>query len=1030
MNLTRFSLKRPVSTLLVVLALVVFGFSSLTTLRLELMPDMDMPIMLVMTAYPGADPESVDTLVTSEIEGDVSSLSGVDSVTSMSRENVSIVLLQYDYDTDINDAYLDLRAALDTTSASMPDDCQEPMVMKMDINSMPSIMYSVSTTDGSDVLSFVNDTVVPELKAISTVADVEVSGGQEDYISIILNEEALNQYGLSMSQVAQYIGATDFTIPIGSLEQGSQSISAISTSKSETVQELQRIPLFTGTGSLIQLSDVADVSWSAKEADSVSRFNGEDTVTISVTKNQTASTLGMVGDVKKAMTRLQAQNNSMVAVSSYDASEQIVQSIGNVAQTLIMGVVLSMIILFIFFGDWKASLIVGSSMPISLLVTVIIMALAGFSLNMMTLGGLVIAIGMMVDSSIVVLESCFRARDRIPDFKEGALQGAREVTGSIVASTITTVVVYLPLCLQSGLSGQIFQQLGYTIIFAMLASLISAITLVPLFFHLFKPQEKKELKINGLLDKVRAGYERVERKLLHKKILCTLTAVALLILSFVLVSMMKMELLPDMDEGMVNISATFRSGMKVSEVDERMQELEAMVAAHEDVENYTLTASKGSASISVNLKDDRKMSSQEVADQWTEAAKDIVDMQLEISVSSTMSSMMSAGSGAILTMESTDLEDLKEVSRNLQESAWAVPGVLNVYTDAGETSTQIKVVVDPLDAMSHGMTPVQVAGSLYSLVSGTEAMTITSEGKEYSVFLEFPEGTYDDASKLLESSVNGVPLSEMATLEYTDSQQTITKRNEKYSLTVTASCLSTDLDAVQEKLDQIAEEMEMPSTVQIAQNTMDEMMEEAFSALGLAIAAAVFLVFLVMAMQFESPRYSLMVMLSIPFSLIGSFGLLFLSGQDFTMTSLMGILMLVGIVVNNGILYVDGVNALRMRMPIEDALIASGKTRLRPILMTTLTTIISMIPLAVGWGEGTEMMQGMAIIIIGGLVASTLLILILMPVFYLLVYGRSKKARKKKRKDFFGNFAGRKKKKEQSDSETPGLEILDLEILE
>ncbi len=1000
MGLTRLSLKRPVSTLLLVLALAVFGFSSLLSLRLELMPDMDMPIMMVMTIYPGADPESVEALVSGEIEGQVASLSGVDSVMSYSQENMSMVLLQYDYSVDTNDAYLDLRAALDITAASLPEECQEPMVLQMDINAMPSIMYSVSTTDGTDAFSVVNDTIVPELEAVSTVADVEVTGGREHYIRILLDEEALNQYGLSMNQIAQSIAATDFTIPLGSLEQGSQSISAISTSENQTVQELQRIPLFTSVGSMIQLSDVAQVGWSQKDPDSISRFNGEDTISVSVTKNQTAGTIGMVNDVKKVMNRMLEQNSNLMMDISMDMSEQILEAVGSVASTLLMGVILSMIILFLFFGDWKASLIVGSSMPISLLVTVIVMAVAGFSLNMITLGALVIAIGMMVDSSIVVLESCFRSKDRMPDFKEASLQGARGVVGSIIASTITTIVVYLPLCLQEGVTGQIFGQLGYTIIFAMLASLISAMTLVPLFFSLFKPKEKKELKINSVLEGMRNGYDVFERKLLKKKKTCVLLAVVLLVLSFVLARFMDTVLMPSMDEGMVSISATFRSGTKVSEVDERMQRLEDMVTSHEDVENYTLTIQKGSASITANLKDDRKMTSQEVADQWIAETSDIVDAQLEIQVSSQMSAMMTTGAAASITLESTDLDDMKEAVNLLEDSIWSIPGVLNVSNSAGETATQIRVVVDPLDAMSHGMTPVQVAGALYSMISGTEAMTVTSDGEEYSVYLEFPEGTYDDASRLLGASISGVPLSEMASLQYTDSQQTIMKTDGKYTLTVNATCLSDDQMGIQEQMEELAEQTSLPNTVELAQNSMDEMMVESFTALGWAIAAAMFLVFLVMAMQFESPKYSLMVMLSIPFSLIGSLGLLFITGEPISMTSLMGILMLVGIVVNNGILYVDGVNELRMRMPVEDALIRSGQTRLRPILMTTLTTVISMIPMAMGIGSGTEMMSGMAIIIIGGLVASTLLILVLMPVFYLLVYGRSKKERRERRKKY------------------------------
>ena len=1001
MSLTKFSLKRPVTTLLVVLALAVFGISSLLGLRLELMPDMDMPVMMVMTIYPGADPESVEELVSSEIEGKVGALSGVDSVTTYSQENSSMVLLQYDYSVDTNDAYLDLRAALDSVERSLPDDCQSPIVMKMDINSMPSMMYSLSTTDGSDVLSLANDEIVPELKAVSSVASVEVSGGRENYIQVKLDEEAMNQYGLTMSSIAQYIATTDFTVPIGSLEQGTQSISAISTADVTTVEDLREIPLFTATGSLIHLSDVADVEWSQKEPDSISRYNGEETLTVSVTKNQSASTLGVVRDVRKTMERLQKEHPGLVATASYDASDMILLAVKSVGSTLLMGVILSMLVLFIFFGDWKASLIVGSAMPISLLVTVIVMAVAGFSLNIITLGALVIAIGMMVDSSSVVLESCFRAKDKKPGFREAAEIGTRGVAGSIVASTITTVVVYLPLCIQTGLTGQIFGQLGYTIIIAMLASLISALTLVPLFFCIFKPQEKKELKLNGFLDKVKEKYDRLERKLLHKKKLSVLVAVVLLVMSFGLVSLMKVELMPAMDEGTISVAAAFRSGTKAEEVDKKMQEIEAMVAAHEDVDSYTLTSSKGSGKISVNLKEDRKMSSQEVADEWLEETKDMTGVQLDITVSSQMSTMMLTSSGGSVTLASTNLDDLKEAVSALQEKAWNIPGVLNVSSDAGEGATQIRVVIDPLDAMAHGMTPVQAAGGLYSMISGTEAMTITSNGEEYSVMLEYPEGTYTKASSLLDASIGGVPLSEMATLQYTDSQQTVMKQDGKYTTTITASCVSEDTDAVDAALDKLVADTKLPDSVEQTKDTMDEMMTETFTAIGKAIAAAVFLVFLVMAMQFESPKYSLMVMLSIPFSLIGSFGLLFLSGQSLTMISMMGIMMLVGIVVNNGILYVDGVHALMNEegLGLEDALIESGKTRLRPILITTLTTVISMIPMSLGLGTGTEMMQSMGIIIIGGLTASTILILLLMPVFYLMAYGNKKeKGPKKPRK--------------------------------
>ena len=1000
MSLTKLALKRPVSIAMIILALIVFGLSSVVSFRLELTPDMELPMLLVYTIYPGADPESVEELVTKEVEAAGSEQSGVTTYTSQSAENMSMVMFQYEYGTDLKDAYMDLKTALDTAKASMPEDVNEPMVIEMSMDQMETMDISVTAVGDSDVLSYVNDTLVTELETISGVADVTVYGGHENYIRVQLNSQAMKQYGISMSTIAQTIGSMDFTVPAGNVSQGSQNIAVSSSADISGVVQIQNIPITTAKGQIIPLSEIAHVSESQMDASSISRYNGQENVTIAITKKKSYGTVDVTRDVKRTLDRMQADNDTVEISVIYNASDMIQSSLTSVGNTLLLGVVFSMLVLFIFFGDLRASLIVGSSMPISLFATMIGMNMMGFTFNVVTMGALVIAIGMMVDSSIVVLESCFRSKDRMPDFKEASLQGARGVVGSIIASTITTIVVYLPLCLQEGLTGQIFGQLGYTIIFAMLASLISAMTLVPLFFSLFKPKEKKELKINSVLEGMRNGYDVFERKLLKKKKTCVLLAVVLLVLSFVLARFMDTVLMPSMDEGMVSISATFRSGTKVSEVDERMQRLEDMVTSHEDVENYTLTIQKGSASITANLKDDRKMTSQEVADQWIAETSDIVDAQLEIQVSSQMSAMMTTGAAASITLESTDLDDMKEAVNLLEDSIWSIPGVLNVSNSAGETATQIRVVVDPLDAMSHGMTPVQVAGALYSMISGTEAMTVTSDGEEYSVYLEFPEGTYDDASRLLGASISGVPLSEMASLQYTDSQQTIMKTDGKYTLTVNATCLSDDQMGIQEQMEELAEQTSLPNTVELAQNSMDEMMVESFTALGWAIAAAMFLVFLVMAMQFESPKYSLMVMLSIPFSLIGSLGLLFITGEPISMTSLMGILMLVGIVVNNGILYVDGVNELRMRMPVEDALIRSGQTRLRPILMTTLTTVISMIPMAMGIGSGTEMMSGMAIIIIGGLVASTLLILVLMPVFYLLVYGRSKKERRERRKKY------------------------------
>lgn len=493
MNLTKLAMKRPVSTALVVLALVVFGLTAIPGFRLELTPDMELPMLLVYTVYPGADPESVEELVTKAVETAGAEQSGVTTYTSQSAENMSMVMFQYEYGTDLDDAYMDLRSALDTARITMPEDVREPVVMEMAIDQMETMDVSVTAVGDSDVLSYVNDTVVPELETLSGVADISVSGGRENYIKVELDSQAMKLYGVTMSSIAQTIASMDFTVPAGSVSQGSQDIAVSSSADIFGVVQIQNIPIATARGQLIPLSEVASVSESQREASGISRTNGQEDINIAISKKKSYGTVDVTRDVEAVLERLQADNDTVVINVIYNASDVIISSLSSVASTLILGIVLSMAVLFLFFGDLRASLIVGSSMPISLFATMIGMNMLGFSFNVVTMGALVIAIGMMVDSSIVVLESCFRLKDETGEYQEAALKGTGYVTASIIASTITTVVVYLPLSTMDGLSGQLFSQLGMTIVMAMLASLVVAMTIIPLLFNKFRPREKKEL---------------------------------------------------------------------------------------------------------------------------------------------------------------------------------------------------------------------------------------------------------------------------------------------------------------------------------------------------------------------------------------------------------------------------------------------------------------------------------------------------------------------------------------------------------
>lgn len=1002
MNLTKLAMRRPVSTALIVLALVVFGLTSVLSFRLELTPDMEMPMLLVYTIYPGADPESVEELVTKPIESAGAEQSGVTTYTSQSAENMSMVMFQYEYGTDLDEAYMDLQTALNTAKAGMPEDVNDPLIIEMAMDQMETMDVSVMAVGDSDVLSYVNDTMVPELETLSGVAQVQVSGGKENYIKVELNSQAMKQYGVTMSGISQTIGAMDFTVPVGSVSQGTQDIAISSAADISGVVQIQNIPITTARGQVISLSELATVTESQVEDSGVSRTNGQEDITVAITKKKSYGTVDVTRSVERLLDRLQASNDTVKIDVIYNASEAIISSLSSVGETLVLGVILSMLVLFLFFGDLRASLIVGSSMPISLFATMIGMNMLGFTFNVVTMGALVIAIGMMVDSSIVVLESCFRLKDQTGEYYDSALKGTGYVTTSIIASTITTVVVYLPLSTMKGLSGQLFAQLGMTIIMAMLTSLIVAMTIIPLLFGKFKPQEKKDLPINKLLRKINGGYEKILHKLLNKKKTVMLIAVLLLVGAFLLVSNTNSELMPSMDEGAFSITVNFRSGTKPETVEEQTRFLEEMVAADEDIDEYSYYVSSSTASVRAYLKDDADISTNQAVEKYSEALKDVTGMDISIQASgASITSMM--GGGIEIDLQGRDLDDLKEASREVEAMLQKIPGVLQVSSNLADASTQVEVVVDPLKSMAVGLPPVQVAGEMRNTLSGVEAATLTRNGEEYKVRLEYPKGEYENMNDLMNLTLatpmgTQVPLAEVAEVQYRDAPITLTRVDGMYQVAVTANTTEAERFTAQDAADKAMDQMVLPRGVTESENMMNEMMMEEFQAIIEAIFTAVFLIFLVMAMQFESPRFSAMVMMSIPFALIGSFGLLFITGSTLSMVSLMGVLMLVGIVVNNGILYVDTVNKLREEMPLNDALVQSGQMRLRPILMTTLTTILSMVPMSLGIGDGSVMMQGMALVIIGGLVASTILILILLPTFYLIIDKQSRREQRDARR--------------------------------
>ena len=1009
MGIIKAVLKRPVTMVLAILCLIVFGLSSVLTSKMELTPEMSFPMMIISSVYPGANPEDVNDLVTKPVEESVGTLSGIKNIQSVSQENISLVILEYEYGTDMNKAYSDLKKKMD--NVDLPDNVETPGIMELDINEMPAVTLAVKNSSQKNLYNFVNDKIVPEFEKISSVASVDISGGRENYIRIRLIPEKMSQYHVTMDSISQAVKAADFAYPAGNTGVGKRDLAVSTAVEIKTVESLKKVPLATGSGKLIYLEDVADISEASKKQEAIGRYNGEDTITVSINKQQKDSAVDVSKGVTRTIETLKQEYPGVDFVVIDDTSDQIVSALNSVKETMIIAVIISMVVIFLFFGDLKASLIVGSSIPVSMLVSLILMSVMGFSVNLITMSGIVLAIGNMVDDSIVVLDSCFRAQkdQSFQEYMEAAVKGTGEVFAAIIGGALTNCVVFIPLAFLEGISGQLFMPLGFTLIFSAISSAVSGLTIVPMCYTRIRPVEKQNSPVGGLIRALQGGYSRLVAKLLDRKALVMTVSVLLLAVSFILAARLGFELMPDIDEGTVAVSVEVKPGLKVEEVDKILQEVEKVVISEENLDSYMLTYGGGSlmlngggsGTLTAYLKSDRTLSTKEVVNKWKKELGRFPDCNITVESTSSMSMMLSSNDFEVI-LQSAQLDELKDTSDRMVAELSARSDLIKVHSDLENAAPVIKVRVDPIRAAAEGVAPVNVGAMLNSMLSGVEATTMDVDGEEISAQIEYPEDSYDSLNKVQgvlipNASGGSVALTDIADIGYEDSPSAINRKNKQYLATITGSFteeIKTEQakEASTKEIDQNVVSKYLSSTVTRAKSSEDQYMIEEFTNLFMAIATAIFLLFVVLAAQFESPKLSLMVMTAIPFSLIGAFGLMVAADIKINMPSLLGFLMLVGTVVKSGILYVETVDQYQETMDKRTAVVQAGTNRFRSITMTTLIAIVSIIPMALGIGDNGELMQGLSLVNVGGITAATVLTLLLLPVYYMLMTGKKQKS--------------------------------------
>lgn len=1025
MKLSNISVDRPVAVIMAVLALLLIGVVSLSGLHLDLMPEMDLPVAVVVTTYEGSAPQEVETLISKPLEEALGTVGNISSISSMSSMGSSIVIAEFEMDTDMDFAALEMREKIDMIRGYLPEGAGDPMVLKIDLNMMPVLLLGISGDRPVDELKTIaEDVIKPRLERLDGVASVEVTGGLTREIQVIVEPEKLAAHGLSMSSVVQALQAQNINLSAGRTTRGGQEMALRVIGEYSDVAQIAGTSLTTPAGANIRLDDVARVEDGFKDTAGFSRMGERDSIALSVQKQSGSNTVSVVRDARRALENLKAQLPEDVAIFTVmDQAEYIEFAINNVVSNLVLGGILAALVLFVFLRSLRSTLVIALAMPISIITTFILIYFGGLNLNMMTLGGLALGIGMMVDSSIVVLENIFRHREKGLDRISAAKTGTAEVANAITASVLTNIAVFFPIIFVKGIVAELFTSLALTVSFALLSSLLMSLTLVPMFSSRLLAVEgvngnsPQEPRTKGLvqrlvfvtgkwLEKIEDLYRRLLRWCLSRRAVTVGLVMAMLAGSLALVPAIGAEFIPYMDQGMIIVDIELPRGSRLEETDKVVSQVEQAFSRYED-DIELIYSSIGSSSTDVMGSlgggssnrgglyvtllplEERDHSTQEVIEGVRQQISAIPGAEISVSASDIGVGMGMFSTPVEITLKGDDLDQLKMLSAEIADLVRGIPGTREVTTSLEEGQSEIQLVVNRDKAGAYGLSAAQIAAAARTAVEGQVATRFRTGSDEIDVRVRLSEGGSKELSEIenmLVASPLGlmVPLGEVAEIRELQAPSTIQRNDQMRVVSITAQLEGRTLAEVMlEAQKTIEEQIVLPPGYTVDYGGQFELMSESFDDLFVALLMAIVLVYMVLAAQYESLLHPFVIMFTLPVTVIGVILALVLTGSTFNIVTFIGIIMLVGIVVNNAIVLVDYINQLRRRgMEREEAILTAGPIRLRPILMTSLTTILAMVPMAVSAGEGAELQASMAVAVIGGLTSSTFLTLFFVPVIY------------------------------------------------
>lgn len=1049
MSIYKSAINKPVTTILIFVAVLVIGLFSLKKLPIDQFPEMDPPYVMVMTSYPGANASEIETNVTKMMENSLNSIDGLEEMTSTSKDNMSLVALEFKWGHNLDEAVNDVRSYIDMVKDNLPSGCSTPMILKFSSSSIPVIQYAITAEESYPGLEkLLNNDVIPLLNRVDGIGNISLSGEPIRYVYVEIDQSKLDAYGLSLEAVGNAISANNLNMSSGNVKMNKEQYALQVRSEYANSSEISDIVVTTSaTGKMVYVRDLATIRDTIKDLSLEEKIDGREGVRLIVSKQSGANTVEICHELQKEMENIKKMIPADVKIDViYDSSEDIQNSINSLEESILWALLFVVLVVLFFLGKWRATLIIGITIPIALIVAFIYLLFVDSSLNIISLCSLTVAVGMVVDDAIVVLENITKHIDRGSSPREASIYATNEVWVSVIATTLVIVAVFVPLTMLSGIAGIMFKELGWIVTIVVCTSTIVAISLTPMLCSKLLRSKKIKIDENGhvvniennerrfsyqntvvrFLDKVDLFYANALRACLKHKVITILVAIAMFAASLIpaLTGMIGTDFMQQSDNGRITVTAELQRGTRIEETLKTARNLESRFMALVP-EMKMITTSAGSSdesgiaalfsstnnnTISImvvcNKKYERERSIFEIAEVLRSEMNnypEIIDFNCSVA-----GGMGGSSSTVDIEIYGYDFDATSLFAENIKrEISEKVEGARDITISREEDRPELKIVVDKEKLAMHGLSAATISAYVRNRINGMSAGYLKEDGDEYDIKIRLWENDRNSISKIEDLSIPTatgklIKLSEVAKVEEYWCPPEIGRKNRQRVVTVAVTPYKTSLGDLANGIQEVVNSISIPSGISIAISGDYEEQQETFGDMGLLFALIVLLVYIVMASQFESFSKPFIIMMSVPFAITGVILALLVTNTSFDMIGALGMIMLVGIVVKNGIVLVDYINLMRDRgYELNEAIALSGASRLRPVLMTAFTTILGMLPMALSKSEGSEMWIPMGIVVIGGLLVSTIVTLIVVPVLYSIMSKRGERNKvEKNRKKF------------------------------